>query len=252
MNDQNGFNDEGEIIERKYGRYIKLRIPFDIRRYEDQLCVTFPSNGRYSVEILLYEDDGSFQYYTKYYFDVTGVVSKSPKPINPVCYMFNDREFAPNHIFDKNNHEVTIKPNLTCNLVKEKEQTIQIKTASASDEIHFEFRLEEKAVAWPSEEESKGEFKRFRWSIPGDYGEYHLMGWINDKHCIDITYIYNNLIFKEKSKEEIEILDDLMNKIRQEDPEMFEIMKNQVNKSEDVNEEEEIIEKKKSKCCLLI
>lgn len=127
LNDQNGFNTEGEIIDRKFGRYIKLLIPFDDERYEDQLCIAFPSNGRYVVSIYLSNDEGSFSNYIKYYFDVTGVNTQNPKPINPVYYMFNGRKFAPNKFYDKNKNEVILKPNLNCYLIKKKNSLSKLK-----------------------------------------------------------------------------------------------------------------------------
>ena len=253
LNDQNAFNIDGEIIDRKFGRYIKLLLPFDDERYEDQLCITFPSKGRYVVKIYLTNDEGSFSNYVKYYFDVTSIGSNNPKPISPVYYMFDGRKFPPNRILDENKKEVIIKPNLNCYLVTEKEQTIQIKSASNSDVIHLEFKQDDKTVAAPSENKQKGEFRRFEWPIPGDYGEYHLIGWINDKQCFDLTYIYHNLIFKESSQKENELLDELMDKIRLEDPESFEAKKERAMKIIEKNDAEEETEiKESSKCCLII
>ena len=167
--------------------------------------------------------------------------------------MFCGRKFPPNRLFDSNKSEVIIKPNLNCYLVTNINQTIQIKTASIKDEIHLELKKDDKTVASPTENDKKGEFRKFKWSIPDKYGEYHLIGWINDKQCFDLTYIYHNLIFKENSQDEIEILNELMDKIRQEDPENFESKKERAKKLIEKDDGDEEIEiKQSSKCCLLI
>ena len=246
LTDQNSFDDEGEIINREYGRYVKLTLPFDEDRYEDQLCVTFPSDGRYVVVIYLSNDVGSYENYTKYFFDVTGVPEEKQTPVNPVNFMFNGRTFAPQKVFDGDENEITIEPNQNCYLVDKSDQTIKIKTFAADDEIHLEFKREEEAVAIPEIDGTEGEFKKFKWSIPNDFGEYHLIGWINDKCCINLTYIYRNGFLREPSETEKALLSDLKSKtdLDESKVEMRRQLKEQ--KAKDCEG------KMGSKCCLLI
>ncbi|KAK8854318.1 hypothetical protein M9Y10_016878 [Tritrichomonas musculus] len=93
LTDSNSFAKDGESISRTCGIYSKLKIPFDDERYEDQLCITFPSNGRYSVALYLANDEGSYTSYITYYFDVTGA-SSDRSIVSPVEFMFKGRTFV--------------------------------------------------------------------------------------------------------------------------------------------------------------
>ncbi|KAK8860569.1 hypothetical protein M9Y10_012234 [Tritrichomonas musculus] len=257
LSDQNSLDKNGETINRSQGRYIKLNIPFDNERYEDQLCVTFPSNGRYMVLIYLANDIGSFTAYTKYFFDVTGVQSNNQIPVNPVNFMFNGRAFAPKQIVDGNENEVIIQPNQSCFLVDEREQSIRIKTFSPSDKIYLELKSESSSVAWPKEEEEQDdEFRQFKWTIPNDYGEYHLYGWINDKFSIDLTYIYRNEFLRDPSQTEKQLLGELKRKIDLDDSKIEERRRSKNKRSTDEgnksSKDSEYDGKMSTKCCLLL
>lgn len=247
--DQNSLNPGGETIDRKCGRFISLQIPFDSERYEDQLCVTFPSNGRYTVMIYLANDIGSYTAYMRYFFDVTGTSKQAP--VNPAKYVFKDRTFAPRKITDGKGNEVIIKPNQNCYLVNKKEQTLQMKTANPNDDIHLEFKREDKTMVFVKQSGQEGDFRKFDWTIPDEFGEYHLKGWINDNYCIDLTYIYTNEVQKGPTKEETQLLNEYRSKIDKN----FVIPEEKVDnkkKPEQNTANEEVEKKRSSKCCLLI
>lgn len=244
LDDQNGFNfQKGEVINRKYGKYISLHIPFDSERYEDQLCVTFPTVGRYCVLIYLSNDIGSYTIYTKYFFNVQKVLSKSEKPLSPIEFLFNGRKFSPLKIVDAENNEVIIKPNQNCFLISKTDQSLKIKSNSKDDKIHLELKKDGQLVNRPSELSKFNDFRRFKWSIPDIEGEYHLMCWINDHFCFDLTYFYRKSPLKEPTKEEIELLDELKLKTDQDET------KNEVKGSE---QRKMNFYNFSSKCCLLI
>lgn len=242
LTDQNSFNyNEGEIIDRENGKCLKLTIPFDDERYEDQLCVTFPSTGRYSVLIYLSNDIGSYSSYIKYFFDVVGVSSQ--KVVSPIKFLFNGRKFAPKRIVDDNNCEVILKPNQNFFLVKKTEQTLQIKTNSVDADIRLELKQKGQIVANPVNVSSLGNFRRFKWSIPDVEGEYHLLGWINEFLCFSLVYCYRKSPLKSPTKEENEILDELKMKTDQDDSKIEARNLEQRRSYKDIFS---------SKCCLLI
>ncbi|KAK8893052.1 hypothetical protein M9Y10_030311 [Tritrichomonas musculus] len=215
LDDENGFDEKGEKIDSNYGKYIKLEIPFDKERYEIQLGIIFPSNGRYCVLIYFESVVGkrSFVFYTKYFFDVVDVEPGKLYKSNPVYYMCKGRKFAPIKIFDDNDNEVIVKPSQSCYLVSEREQSIQFKTSSINDELYFEFRREGKTIIWPKVCGNDGEFRIIKFTIPEEYGEYHLKGWVNDGCCIDLLYMYTNRELKEPSENEENLLDELKSKV---------------------------------------
>ena len=265
---QNSLENKGETISREFGRYITLKLPFDEERYEDQLCVTFPSNGRYCVLIYLANDIGSYTTYTQYFFDVTGVTSDNPQPINPTSFMYKGRIFAPRRIFDGNDNEVIIKPNQNCYIVDKKEQSLLIKTASIDDKIHLEFKQEDKTLIFVKQDGQDGQFRRYSWTIPDELGEYHMKGWINNKYSMDLTYIYNKDELKEETQEEKDLLAELKSKTdldesalekkrKEEEKRILEEEKRkqqqeEENKKKQEEQTAEVAKKKESKCCLLI
>lgn len=244
LENENGFNyKKGEIISREYGKYISLNIPFDNERYEDQLCITFPSIGRYCVLIYLSNDIGSYSIYTKYFFDVKKVISEKVKPLNPVEFMFSGRKFSPKKIVDANNNNVIIKPNQNCFLTDKTEQSIRIKSNSINDHIHLEFKQDDKKIDKPVESGHFADFRRFKWSIPDVEGEYHLLCWINDYFCFALTYFYRKLPLKNPTKEEIELLDELKSKTDQDDEKI---------EDKKLEQKKNLLYNFSSKCCLLI
>lgn len=249
LSDENGFSDEGEIINREFGRYIKLTIPFDDDLYEDQLCISFPSNGRYKVSISLFNDFASFEHYTNYFFDVAGAPPEDKVPVSPVNFLFSGRTFAPEKFVDGDLNEILIKPNQNCYLIDKKDQSILIKTNSDKDSIRLEMKNENETVAVPEFDGKEDDFMKFKWSIPGDFGEYHLIGWINDKLCLNLTFVYRNAFLREPSKLENELMKILESKVDLDDEKA---MKKRQLKLNDGKKADEFEGKNDSKCCLLI
>ena len=215
LNDEGSFSEEGEQIDSKYAQYIKLEIPFDEERYEDQLCVTFPSNGRYCVVVYLQNDRGSFTSYARYYFDVSGDKSGPLPKANPVYYLSKGRKFAPVKIMN-NGKEVFVNPRESCHLVRERNQKLQFETESLNDTLYFELRKGRETFEWPKAEPIDNNKRQISFTIPEEYGEYHLKGWVNDECCIDIMYVYHNMNIKNVSEAEIKLLEELKNKVEKE------------------------------------
>lgn len=136
LSDQNSLIREGETIDRYYGKYSKLLIPFDDERYEDQLCVTFPSNGRYSVYLYLANDEGSYTSYITYFFDVSGA-SSDRKYISPTDFMFKGRTFAPGSEVTLGSEEIE---NLKEPSQAELKLLAELKTKTDQDEAKVEIR----------------------------------------------------------------------------------------------------------------
>ncbi|KAK8837907.1 hypothetical protein M9Y10_035848 [Tritrichomonas musculus] len=199
--------------------------------------------------VYLANDIGSYTAYMRYFFDVTGASKQAP--VNPAKYVFKDRTFAPRKITDGKGNEVIIKPNQNCYLVNKKEQTLQMKTANPNDDIHLEFKREDKTMVFVKQSGQEGDFRKFDWTIPDEFGEYHLIGWINDNYCIDLTYIYTNEVQKGPTKEETQLLNEYRSKIDKNFVKPEEKVDNK-KKPEQNTTNEEVEKKRSSKCCLLI
>lgn len=270
----NTLTPKGEEITRQRGRLISLNIPFDDERYEDQLLITFPSNGRYSVLVYLANDIGSYTTYMRYFFDVTGVTSENSTPINPASLMYKGRTFAPMKIFDSDKNEVIIKPNQNCFYVSKREQSLLIKTNKITDDIHLELRKEDKTLIFIKQDGSEGDFRRYSWTMPDEFGEFFLKGWINDTFTLSIPYVYSKDALKEPTNEENELLAELksitdldesklLRKKREEEErrrkeeekkkeEERKRLEQQKKKQDQGQSDVSADKKKSSKCCLLI
>ena len=77
--------------------------------------------------------------------------------------------------------------------------------------------MEDKTLIWPEVSATVGEFREIKFTIPEEFGEYHLKGWVNDNFCIDIPYIYRDLKFKEPTKAELQLLKELRQTIEQDE-----------------------------------
>lgn len=247
LKNENNFDEtDGETINRECGRYIKLKLPFDDTRYEDQLCITFPSNGRYVIQIYLSNDAGSYTSYTKYYIDVAGTEERDSNiMISPIDFLFSGRTFSATNALDNNNNQVKIVPDQACHIVNENQldQTIQLEVASKDQQILLEFREGKDVVAVPSLIEQKDQIFTYKWTIPDKEAEYKLLCWINDNYSFTIPYIYRKEPLKEQTKEEKEILESLQQKV-------YLNAKYENNIKEQENNEND--KKRSSKCCLLI
>lgn len=269
------FETDGETIDRKYGNFIKLQIPFDDERYEDQLGVTFPSNGRYCVSVFLQNEEqmNNYSLYTRYYFTVSGVTTADPTPVSPVNYLYKGRTFAPSKIYDNNGNQIEVLPDQSCFVVDKTEQTIQFKPPQPTDNLSFEFRkVDDTVVDRPIEDGQNGQFKKFKFTIPNEDGEYHLYGWLNGNYCIDIPYFFfGNTALNEPSDQEKELLNELKSltdqdeskllRKQREEEERLRKQKEEQNKKNQKNNEQKASKdtetsngnvKKQSKCCLLI
>ena len=249
LKNDNSFDDEdGQTISRECGRFIKLKIPFDDTRYEDQLCITFPSNGRYSVQIYLSNDAGSYTGYTKYYIDVSGTeLNDSNAVFSPIEFLCDGRDFSTASAQDDKNKEIKISPDQTCHIVDEHqlEQTIQIETVSDDQEILLEFREQKEITAMPELVKKEGNKHIYKWTIPDREAEYQLLCWINDVFSFSIPYIYRKKPLKDQTEEVLAVIDSLRQKVVLDSHYEKYAMKN----VEDNNENDR---KKSSKCCLLI
>lgn len=218
LDDEDSFILNGEIISnKKYSQYVTLLLPFDKDHFEIQLCITFPSNGRYSVSLFMLDDEDTYTFYVRYFIDVKGVNSNEKNETNPIYYssFCKGRKFAPAICYDKEKNPITFIPNQNCFYVTKRDQSLQIKTASINDKIHFELHRKGKSLLYADEEGVYEDFRNFKWIIPFKHGEYHLIGWINDYKCIDLTYIYDDLIFTNPKKFEKEMMGNVKEKLIQ-------------------------------------
>lgn len=246
--DENGFDEtNGETINRECGRFIKLKLPFDDSRYEDQLCITFPSNGRYAVQIYLSNDAGSYTSYMKYYIDVAGTETRDTNIIlSPIEFLSKERTFSSTNAFDSNNNKVKVIPDQACHVINENqlEQTIQLEMASNDQDILLEFREGKEVIAVPTLMQQKDLTYTYKWTVPDKEAEYALLCWMNDTYSFTITYIYRKEPLKEQTKEEKDILNALHEKVF-----LNAQYESRINEqSRDVANDK----KSSSKCCLLI
>ncbi|KAK8891125.1 hypothetical protein M9Y10_028330 [Tritrichomonas musculus] len=250
VNEDTFVEEDGQTISREYGRFIKLEIPFDNTRYEDQLCITFPSNGRYSIQIYLANDVGSYTSYAKYFIDVSGTESRDTKSVlSPTEFMYNGRDFSTFAAFDDNKNQIKIVPNQTCHIINsenELEQTIQLEDIPGDQNILLEFRKSNKLIANPTLIKQRNQTYTYKWSIPNKEGEYQLLCWINEYFSFSISYIYRKGPLRNQTNEELSILGSLKQKI---------ILNNQYEKGvngENADDDNSNVKKHSSKCCLLI
>jgi hypothetical protein len=79
------------IITPGLSHFCRLTIPFDDTRYEDVVTVAFPSDGRWSVQVYLSNDTGTYTQFTIYQFDVSGATGRKASPIE---FVESNREFV--------------------------------------------------------------------------------------------------------------------------------------------------------------
>lgn len=218
----NSFEKNGNKIDQKCGTYATLMIPFDNERFEDQICINFPSNGRYAVEIYLsngHHDNNNFTHFITYYFDVLGVKNNCEKK-NICNFIYKERSFVPTKFFYDSNKELFVRPNTKTIVVTEKDQFIDIKTESINDKILLNLKHDGKTFFPHKIGQTTDFYSRYQFVLPNGYGEYQLLGWINDsnKASINIDIFYINEIFN-ITQEEINILNDLKILIEKENEE---------------------------------
>lgn len=251
LNDDDGFDDDdGQTVSREYAKFLKLKLDFDNSRYEDQLAVSFPSNGRFCIQIYLANEEGSFSLYQKYFIDVDGApsISDNIRVISPVNFLTKNRHFPEIEAFDANKNVVKISPNKSCHIIydeNELHQEIQLETVDDNQNILLELRKEKNVVAIPKLEKKDGKTHTFSWDIPNEEYEYQLFGFIDEAFLFNIKYVFTRKELRDESEAETQILDDLKQKVLFD--QQYESIYGNKSDSKDVDER-----KSSSKCCLLI
>jgi hypothetical protein len=80
-----------QTIAPYFSVFCRLTIPFDDTRYKDVVTMSFPSDGRWSVQIYLSNDTGTYTRLTTYEFDVSGAPGRKVLPIE---FVESDRELV--------------------------------------------------------------------------------------------------------------------------------------------------------------
>lgn len=252
LNKNDGFDDEdGQIVSREYARFLKLVLDFDDSRVEDQLCVSFPSNGRFCIQIFLENDKGSFSMHQKYFIDVDGADDRGDDfhITSPTDFLTKNRRFPAVKACDENKNVVEVCPCESVHIISEESelhQEIQLETFSEDQEILLELRREKKVVEMPKLVRKEGKLNVFEWDIPNEEGEYQLFGFIGETFLFSSLYVFTKREIKEESEAEIKILEDLRQKI------LFDKKYQSIYGKSEEEKDEADERKKSSKCCLLI
>lgn len=107
---QDTYEREMEIESKKYIDMFSLELPFkysdgDNELVEDWIRIIFPKDGRYEVEIYFKNDEESYTYGVKYFFDVTSSIEL---PSSPLFDLPKNRKFA--SFQPKTNTNIRINP----------------------------------------------------------------------------------------------------------------------------------------------
>ncbi|OHS94735.1 hypothetical protein TRFO_10878 [Tritrichomonas foetus] len=191
-------------IERKYGKWIKIQIPFDQGRYEDQLVITFPKNGRFKVLVYLENDENSYTSFASYYFDVTG--AKEQDPFHPSYFLYKGRESAPIYI---KNTSISLKPNASFIIFNDPKCMVEIGTSNASDKILLNLKnLVTGDITFPKKIDTRYHTQMFAWEIPEE-GCFELLCWINDEFTFSQIYNYRTKPLSDMNDIESNIMNEL-------------------------------------------
>lgn len=213
---QDTYEREMEIESKKNVDMLSLELPFkysdgDNELVEDWIRIIFPKDGRYEVEIYFKNDEESYTYGVKYFFDVTSSIEP---PSSPLFDLPKNRKFASFQPKTKTN--IRINPptqsvvlddfDFYFNLYGEKDFTINI--------IPYEGEL-----FWPSliskNESCEENITDFEYSITFPSNGIFQLIIFNDCGMVGSQnyYVLEEEDLQEESKEEKKLMEELKSKL---------------------------------------
>jgi hypothetical protein len=161
---------------RDLAQYVRLVIPGDQSRYEDVIVVSFPEIGKWSVQVFLENDVGSFTSFVTYQFDV---IKEIHEIVSPLMCVPEDRSFVPLELPKK----MSMTPNESAVVLKN--LLIEFKVTFVGNILLNVRQLGKTQTIFPEEvslitngEENTGNYQVV---VPSP-DVYRLLVWLDDEH----------------------------------------------------------------------
>jgi hypothetical protein len=167
-------DSSNRTLSRSLAQSVRLLIPNDPSRYEHSVAVTFPNNGRFTVQLWLQTEQKIYSLVTEYRFKVTDAPATA---ISPVGQYFRGRTFVPLP------ERLDIKVDPPDGVIVTKQAVVPLRVKFRGKLLLKLWPVGEEGVAfWPKTvgTKTKGEWttERYEVTIP-DFGPYVLSFFLN-------------------------------------------------------------------------